>query len=56
MVGIEGEPFLPGFKEKSFAEFQEKNFQFVDDCRFQIALGVVRVLIKPEEFLEHRDL
>jgi hypothetical protein len=50
MVGIEGEPFLPGFKEKSFAEFREKYFQFIDDGGFEIAFGIVRILIKPEKF------
>ena len=56
MVGIESEPFLPGFEEKSFTQFQEEDFQFIDDGRFDIALGVMRILIEIEEFLEHRDL
>ena len=50
MIGIEGEPLLTGFEEKSFPGFQQEGFQFVDDCRFQITFGVVSVLIKPEEF------
>ena len=50
MVCIEGEPFLPGLEEEAFAEFQQECFEFVDDGRFEITLGVVRVLIKPEEF------
>lgn len=42
--------FCRDFKKKSFAEFQEEGFQFIDDSGFEIALGVVCFLIEPKEF------
>ncbi len=33
MLVIEGKPFLPGFKEKPFAEFEEKMLDPVDNAK-----------------------
>ena len=56
IVGIEGEPFLPGFEEKSFAEFQEKYFQFIDDGGFLDCSRCSACSHQARGIREHRDL
>ena len=49
---IEGEPFLPGFKEKTLSQFKQEVFKLVNDGGLQIGFGILRLFVQAEKF-EH---
>ncbi len=49
---VEGEPLLPGLKEKALAQFEQELFDVGDDGRLQIGLGVAGLFLNAEK-LQH---
>ncbi len=50
MLLIKGKPFLPGFKQECFAEFEEKMFDPVDNGCFQIGFGIGGFFLESRKF------
>ena len=49
---VEGEPLLPGLKEKALPQFEQELFNVGDDGRLQIGLGVAGLFLNAKE-LQH---
>jgi len=45
---------LPGFKEEAFAKFEKELLQLVDDCGFEIGLGIAGPLLQAKKFQHER--
>ncbi|MCL2091514.1 MAG: hypothetical protein FWH11_09930 [Micrococcales bacterium] len=52
MVGLVGDPLLPGDEREPLAEFEQKVVQLVDERLLQLALADVRTVRHAQE-LEH---
>ena len=50
MIAIKRESLLPGLKEKSLAEFEQKVLEMRDDGGLQIGFGVPGSFFQPQKF------